>query len=227
MVPGHADTNANDGGRSNGKPSDPPSGTRRRGQGSLGAAVNAPLVSFDVSDVPILVTGVVALGVPAITALWARSNQAKALEHDRQVRDLEELRKLLDAATDLLAEGLAAELGVRGVRLWDRALETSSEGNLTKRAIDNQRALVNDRAALHLRLGVMADRIGMRLGRDSPVATQYRLAVVLLQKVGGILDHEKDSEAWKSSTAQLGVAQIAFTNEANKLVASRLPLQVT
>jgi hypothetical protein len=212
MVPGHADTNANDGGRSNGKPSDPPSGTRRRGQGSLGAAVNAPLVSFDVSDVPILVTGVVALGVPAITALWARSNQAKALEHDRQVRDLEELRKLLDAATDLLAEGLAAELGVRGVRLWDRALETSSEGNLTKRAIDNQRALVN---------------IGMRLGRDSPVATQYRLAVVLLQKVGGILDHEKDSEAWKSSTAQLGVAQIAFTNEANKLVASRLPLQVT
>jgi hypothetical protein len=176
-----------------------------------------------VSAIPILVTGAVALGVPVVAALWARSNQARQLEHDRQIRDLEELRRLLDAAAELLSEALVAEARVRGARIWDRSLETSDEGQLAKSAVENQRALVNARVDLHLRASAMDDRITMRLRRDAPVAVLYRAAVAVLNNMAGVTDHEEEPERWKTLNRGLGEARKLFVDEATKLIGSRLP----
>lgn len=170
-----------------------------------------------------MVTGAVALGVPVIAALWARSNQAQQLKHDRQIRDLEELRMLLDAAADLLTEALIAERRLRGARVWDRALETSEKGNLTKKAVENQRALVEGRIEVYMRASAMAERIAMRLGRDAPVTIAYRVALTVVGNLAKVTDHKEEPEQWAPLIRGLAEARTIFADEANTLIRSRLP----
>jgi hypothetical protein len=174
-----------------------------------------------VSEVPILVTGAVALGVPVIAALWARANQREQLRHDRQTRDLEELRKLLDEAAGLLGEARFAEVRVTTAAGWDRGFATSDEGKLTAKAIESQRERIETRADVSHRVSTMGDRIAMRLGRDVPAAVAWRATEAVLTSLSNVTDH--DHENWKTAAAGLGPARIAFMDEANKLVASRLP----
>jgi hypothetical protein len=173
-------------------------------------------------DVGIIVTGAVALGVPVIAALWARSNQAKALQHDREVRDLAELRNLLDEAADLLAESASSALSVVAIRKWDELLETTEGGHLTDAATGRQRELHFARQQLGMRSTAMQDRIAMRLGRDASVTVLHRAALAVLRNLGDT-DPFADRERWKSLGAGLVNAREVFVDEANKLIASHLP----
>jgi hypothetical protein len=147
-------------------------------------------------DLALIVTGAVALGVPVIAALWARSNQAKALEHDREVRDLAELRNLLDEAADLLAESASARLNVVAARRWDELLETTESGDLTDTAAASQRKLHAARQDLAMRSTAMQDRIAMRLGRDATVTVVHRAALAVLSELN--FDPFTNRERWKT-----------------------------
>jgi hypothetical protein len=198
-----------------------------------------------VSDTAILVTGAVALGVPCVAALWARSTQETQLAHDRETRELEELRRLFDDAVDHVVEADIA-LSRWGSDMLVEPLLLDDEDR-RRRAYAERDEFLQAAGAARFRVVSSLEHLGMRLGRDASVVQRYAAVAAALE---GFVDaaaarsfgsyeritkgrsERSDEEVkaeirdWMKALDVFHTARWEFVDEATKLIGSHLPREI-
>jgi hypothetical protein len=173
----------------------------------------------------VAVTGIVVAGVlgPSVAAAWAVVHQRHQQEHERQLGDLVELRRVLDEVTRVAddAVNLARDASSTGA-VVARFGQATAPPILTahRAATQSYFAKVSEAMGSYGRLAV-------RLGGDHAVAQAYAVLVTDLMTTGAFLaddDPKKFDGDWGSKMlGSFPVSLIQFLAEANKVAGSRLP----
>lgn len=197
------------------------------------------------SDAAIIVTGAVALGVPCVAAVWARSAQRTQLAHDRETRELEELRRVFDEAVDHVVEADIA------LSRWEsaamRRLPSLNDENLRDLADAERDELLHALSAAQKQVASSMERLAMRLRRDASVVQRYVAVVAALmtlfdvtsarsfragERIRAVSERQSDEEVtaeirdWMKALDVFHTARWAFVDEATKLIGSRLPREI-
>lgn len=147
--------------------------------------------------------------------------------HDRQMRDLEELRSLLDEAARDLTNAEMADREYWNARKWQEAINPHLGGDDRKVSLDEAekwRKLVDARIdALHLALATQ-ERVAMRLGTESEVRERFYDAARALRRLMEVpVDAEDGDERRAAHAGELAEGRTAFVLAAQRLIGSQLP----
>jgi hypothetical protein len=165
-------------------------------------------------DVAVTVLGavVIALVTAVVTAVTTSKRLDKQLAHDRELKDVEELRSLLDAAAELSSDALG--LSSKAILLARHQERLSGE------------QVKNDyRETIHEMIQI-EQRIALRLGLDHKVTQGYYRTTDL---AGAVMDRLKDfplseeqgEEAFEAATS-LEEASDHFVESSRRYVGSQL-----
>jgi hypothetical protein len=167
------------------------------------------------------ITGIVVSGVvgPATAAWLALWHQGRSHQHDCEMADVAELRRLLSEASADLRE---AE-GMRGAAA--SALMTHGEW-VRERAPDVLRVVQESGRKVTLQ----SEQIGLLVGDDHPVAVAHREVVEFIMRALTTLMHadvargEEARNEWIALQHhdEMKAARARFANEAHRLVGSRV-----
>jgi hypothetical protein len=141
------------------------------------------------------------------TAFW---RQKKQLAHDRELRDIEALRQVLDEGAEALGTAKAAQ--VRLARLW-REWMPAKQTKLDDAATEQRAAVARARSVSH--------RLELRLAPDDPVLQRYQRAGNTLDELAAITmkaspgqNYDKHREQLLALDKNLGTDTKEFLNEA-------------
>jgi hypothetical protein len=125
--------------------------------------------STAIAIVSVSVAGAATVAAPWVAAAFEARRQTERLAHERRVRDVDELRALLDDAADLLDRLSHTTAELSG------SVFTASVGATREawtRFVNERRDVLRHRA-----------RVAIRLGTDSKVTKAFDLAVEMLSEV--------------------------------------------
>ena len=212
----------------NAEPNPPEGGVSNRVARSVRSTPHCRLVADWTALTGIVVSGVVG---PGVAALWARDRLRKELEGHRNLRDLVELREVLDQAASQLQEvELAHVVPLLTVLQFDPTVDPDGE------TINAQEVMGSLNEAAR-QFGATAERLGLRLGITSAVYVSHREMARQLSEIGSavwrarldagqreILDSDPAREIANVQAAQaaFSAAQKDWYAAAHGLVGSRL-----
>jgi hypothetical protein len=178
-----------------------------------------------------------ALTGAVIAAFTAGRRQKRELKHDRDLKDLTELRDVLDEAAISLKETIHQCHQLMGhLSAW----ELRDDQNDPDAKADYERLYREGFAVERARTGdardrmiVAGQRIAIRLGRDKPIYDAYQIAIRLVIEVirQVVVEDRRQHEANAPAStfaaaelnAQLGQLERGFVDQAVALVASHIP----
>jgi hypothetical protein len=173
----------------------------------------------------VAVAGIVVAGVvgPSVAAWWGVAHQRRQQEHERQLGDLVELRKVLDDVARVADEAanFARDASSTGAVVAQYGEATAPQIKTAHRAATQSYfAKVSEAMGSYGRLAV-------RLGGEHAVTQAYGMVVTDLMTIGQFLaddDLKKFDGDWGSKLFRsFPVSLIQFLAEANKVAGSRLP----
>lgn len=134
----------------------------------------------------------IAIAVAILAAVTAQRRLRQQLAHDRELRDLEALRAVLDESASALAEATLAL--ARLVRLWSRRVP--DEDPRVSEASAAQRASVRAvRAAIY--------RLAMRLPSNDPVVQKFEQTYSALDVIAGLQQRLAPNEPYEQWYPQI------------------------
>jgi hypothetical protein len=125
--------------------------------------------STAIAIVSVSVAGAATVAAPWVAAVHEAKRQAQRFDHERRVRDVDELRALLDSAADLLDHLSYTVADLTGSALVASVGEAREAWT---RFINERRDVLRHRA-----------RVAIRLGTESKVTKEFDLAVEMLSKI--------------------------------------------
>jgi hypothetical protein len=153
-----------------------------------------------------------------IGAGTASRRQVKQLAHDREVRELETLRQVLDEGAEALGTAKASQ--VRLVRLWRDWMPTK-QPKLDEAANEQRAAIAHARSVSH--------RLDLRLPPSDPVLQRYKTAGKALDELAALTmnasgwNYANYREQLGEIDERLGTHTQAFLDEARARFGPRLP----
>lgn len=149
------------------------------------------------------------------TAFW---RQMKQLAYDREVRELEALRRVLDEGAEALGTAKASQ--VRLARLW-RDWMPAKQPKLDEATSEQRAAVAHARSVSH--------RLDLRLPPDDPVLQRYKTAGKTLDELAAITMNASPGQNYFNYHEQLaeiderlGAQTQAFLDEARASFGPRL-----
>jgi hypothetical protein len=172
---------------------------------------------------PVLVTGVTGLAgivVSGIVGPWfsarrAQQQQAAEFQHERNLTDLAELRRVLDGAWDRIGEVTKALVDLRRQR---------AHPSLPPEALQR---LINEYSDRRTRANNWIHTIAMRVGAEHPVSVSYVRCIDGLAALGRALEDQPENFDLPEYR-EVQSAQDSFAEVASNLVGAELahPLEV-
>jgi hypothetical protein len=174
-------------------------------------------ISGDVA-ITVLAAVIVAVFTGLLTAFTTNKRLDKQLAHDREIKDVEELRSLLDDAATSIAEAMENGADLLAIAIVQK------ETAVVEFQLARSKCAKNRDQILH-----MEERIGLRLGRDHAVTGAYeqvsRAVSVLLH---AHFDHfplsKAETEAARHTGDQITEAKDRFIEAGRQYVGSQIRL---
>jgi hypothetical protein len=174
--------------------------------------------------VNVLLPVVGAIIVALIAAVTAQSRLRQQLWHDRELKDLDELRALLDECAQVIGGSSTA---LQRYGWFARLQEQRVEGPPSKHLPRNAAEAIDTYSAESQHLGELYQRVVLRLGGHHHVTMELLEVQASLTAATFVMDpnvnpSDEATEQWASALSNLRDTYFAFLEGARVLVGSRI-----